>query len=304
MTCIEIVRRHSGLDDRSQNSQRCLANLRPGQARYQGGIWTISQSQHVEAAGLQLLFAPRTRPTRGAILDFISHQHSISLSHDPSDETGSDPVRAAEAGGKPDPEDWIELLREGLTFDLTGLAPAPAFALPAITHRFDFAAHPDQADLEVLSIAPGPHLSGGGRAMPVLKGMLALARDLASHFEDLQAVFWPPSGSAIGRRFFESVITAWLEGGAFPALGLTAFDETADGALQSVGLAFWIGQELRIEPPLTHDKIAATRLGVRLINQLVIVGGIGDSERITAPDGTRLVMQTSRNGDYIRVRRE
>lgn len=140
--------------------------------------------------------------------------------------------------------------------------------------------------------------------MPVLRGMLALARDLVLHFEDLQAVFWPPSGSAIGRRFFESVVTAWLEGGAFPALGLIAFDETADAALESVGLAFWIGQELRIEPPLTNDKIAATRLGVRLINQLVIVGGITDSERIIAPDGTRLVMQAARGSTYIRVRRE
>ncbi|MEQ5786776.1 hypothetical protein J3454_02585 [Erythrobacter sp. NFXS35] len=199
---------------------------------------------------------------------------------------------------------WIELLRDGLTFDLSGLAPGPALTLPVISHRFDFGTYPDHSDLEVLAIAPGPHLSAGARTMPVLRGMLAVARDLAMHFEDLQAVFWPPSGSAIGRRFFESVITAWLDGGAFPALGLTAFDETADGALQSVGLAFWIGQELRIEPPLTIDKIAATRLAVRLINQLVIVGGIEESERIVAPDGTRLVMQTSRNSEYIRVRRE
>ena len=140
--------------------------------------------------------------------------------------------------------------------------------------------------------------------MPVLKGILGLAGALTQHFEDLQAVYWQPSRSAIGRRFFESVITAWLEGRAFPALGLTAFDEVADGALQSVGLAFWIGQELRIEPPLTADKVAATRLGVRLVNQLVIVGGLDESERIIAPDGTRLVMRPSRIWDFIRAWRE
>jgi hypothetical protein len=140
--------------------------------------------------------------------------------------------------------------------------------------------------------------------MPVMKAMLGLARDLAHHFPDLVAIHWAPSHSAIGRRFFESVITAWLEGGAFPALGLTAFEEAADGALQSVGLDIWIGQELRIEPPLTADKIAATRLGVRLVNQLVLVGGLDESERIIAPDGTRLVMQTSRNSQFIRIRRE
>ncbi|WP_296716836.1 hypothetical protein [Erythrobacter sp.] len=258
-----------------------------------------------------MLFAPGTRPTRGALLDFVSQQHSVSLSHDPVDEAGPHPVaadgealRRAEADAAPHDQLWIELLRDGLTFDLAGLAPGQSLTPPVIARRFDFAAHPANAHLEVLGIAPGPHLSAGARTMPVLRGMLALARDLALHFEDLQAVFWPPSGSAIGRRFFESVVTAWLEGGAFPALGLIGFDETADGALQSIGLAFWIGQELRIEPPLSNDKVAATRLGVRLINQLVIVGGITESERIIAPDGTRLVMQTSRNSEYIRVRRE
>lgn len=120
----------------------------------------------------------------------------------------------------------------------------------------------------------------------------------------MQAVYWQPSGSAIGRRFFESLITDWLEGGDLRALDLTAFDEVADGALQSVGLAFWIGQELRIEPPLTADKVAATRLGLRLVNQLVIVGGLDESERIIAPDGTRLVMRPARNRNFIRVWRE
>jgi hypothetical protein len=199
---------------------------------------------------------------------------------------------------------WLELLREGLTFDLRGLADGPSRPIPAIAHRFDFSAAAAAGGLEALSIVPGPHLAGGERSMPVLRGMLALARDLTQHFAQLQAVFWPPSHSAIGRRYFESVITAWLDGGAFPALGLTAFDEMPDGALQSVGLGFWIGQELRIEPPLTTDKVAATRLGVRLINQLVIVGGQDESERIIAPDGTRLVMRPSRNRDIIKVLRE
>ncbi len=140
--------------------------------------------------------------------------------------------------------------------------------------------------------------------MPVVRGLIALARDLTHHFDEIVAIVWPPSKSAIGRRFFESVSTAWLEGGAFPALGLTAFRETVDGALQSVGLEFWIGQELRIEPPLASDKVAATRLGVRIIYQLILVGGLEDSEWVVGPDGTRLVMRPSRNRKFVRVWRE
>jgi hypothetical protein len=258
-----------------------------------------------------LLFPLGERPSRAAVLDFVSRQHAVSLSHDPAADPAvklvvaqGEETHPAKSGAGAQDEVWLELLREGLTFDLRGLADGPSRPIPAIAHRFDFSAAAAAGGLEALSIVPGPHLAGGERSMPVLRGMLALARDLTQHFAQLQAVFWPPSHSAIGRRYFESVITAWLDGGAFPALGLTAFDEMPDGALQSVGLGFWIGQELRIEPPLTTDKVAATRLGVRLINQLVIVGGQDESERIIAPDGTRLVMRPSRNRDFIRVLRE
>lgn len=199
---------------------------------------------------------------------------------------------------------WVELVRDGLSFDLDGLVPGQAAAFPDPVHRIDFAELPSRFDCEPLRLSPGHHLVGGERTMPVAKGLLGLARDLAEHFDDLHAVVWPPSQSVIGRRYFESVISAWLQGGAFPGLGLIAFNETPDGALQSQGLAFWIDQELRLEPPLSSDTIAATRLGVRLIDQLLLVGGIEESERIVAPDGSRLVLRTSRNGEFVQAWRE
>jgi hypothetical protein len=61
---------------------------------------------------------------------------------------------------------------------------------------------------------------------------------------------------------------------------------------------------VRIELPLSTDKVAATRLGIRLVNQLVIMGGLTQSERITAPDGTRLVIHPSRDSTIVRVWRE
>ncbi len=234
------------------------------------------------------------------------------MTHDPAEDS---PLQLVAANGQPVGGDtlaspvatdlvWLELLRDGLAFDLRGLQPRDAVAFPSVEHRFDLPDMPGPARFEAMQLLPGHHLAGGERTLPVAKALMALARDLVHHFEELEAVVWPPSGSAIGRRFFESVSTAWLDGGAFPALGLTAFRETVDGALQSVGLEFWIDQELRIEPPLSSDKVAATRLGVRLINQMVIVGGIEQSERIIAPDGSRLLLSVSRNGKFIRVSRE
>ncbi len=223
----------------------------------------------------------------------------MSISHDPD----SDDASHAEALW-PGQQDWLELLTGGLTFDLSGLAPGPASMFPEIDHRFDLPAVPTPEGYEAMTLRAGPHLAAGGRSMPLNRTMLALACDLVRQFEDLAAVCWGPARSAIGRRFFESVITAWLDGGPFPALGLTAFVETPDHALESVGLGFWIGQELRIEPPLSADRVAATRLGIRLVNQLVIIGGLKEDDRIVAPDGTRLVLSPSRNRALISVQRE
>ena len=244
--------------------------------------------------------------------EFAAAQPATSISHDPSDSPVLQLVAAdGEYVASKDPTGsgdddlfWIELLREGLAFDLRGIAPGTQSAFPEVLYKFDFEQLPKPSLFEALQLSPGPHLRGGERSVPVVKGLLGLARDLIHHFDDLVAVVWPPSSSAIGRRYFESTTTAWIDGGPFPALGLTAFRETIDGALQSEGLDFWIDQELRIEPPLTSDKVAATRLGVRLINQLLLVGGVDGSERIVAPDGTRLVLRTSRNGRFIRVWRE
>lgn len=223
----------------------------------------------------------------------------IGISHDPSPDT------AAHAETLwPGQLHWLELLRDGLTFDLSGLTPGPASAFPVLAHRFDLPALPAADDHEAMILRPGPHLAAGGNSLPLVRTMLAVACDLVRHFDDLVAVGWGPAGTAIGRRFFESVTSAWLDGGPFPALGLTAFVETADGALQSEGLAFWIGQELRIEPPLSADRVAATRLGIRLVNHLVLTGGLSADDRITAPDGTRLVLRASRGRAIISVWRE
>lgn len=234
----------------------------------------------------------------------------MSISHDPQ---GGAPARllSAQSNGADQsgetlsntlPDNvWLELVRDGLTFDLAGIAPGKAPEFPRVWHRFDLPRLPTEADFEVLHLAPGHHLTGGERLMPVAMGLMGLARDMVDHFDELAGVIWPPSMSVVGHQFFESVVTAWLEGGPFPALGLTAFRETIDGAIQSEGLDFWIDQELRIEPPLSLDKVSATRLGVRLINQLVLVGGVEGSERVVAPDGTRLIMRSSRNGKFVRV---
>jgi hypothetical protein len=273
----------------------------------------ITQANVSGTKGLFLLFHRGKRPDRLAIREFVACRPDLFVSHDPAGDVvphlvASDGETVAQQ--RPATENttselvWLELLRDGLVFDLSGLAPGAAVRFPVPEHLFDLDETPSTERYDVLHLAPGHHLAGGERTMPVAKALFGLARDFVDHFEDIAGVVWPPASSAIGQRFFESVVSAWLQDGPFPALGLVAFAESIDGALQSEGLDFWIGQELRIEPALVADKVAATRLGVRLVNQLVLIGGIESSERAVAPDGSRLVMRTSRNGRFVRVWRE
>ncbi len=263
------------------------------------GAWTISLTQRADASELHVLFASGKRPDRDAIAAFAMRQRTVMLSHGGLPEGAVQP--SVHDGAQPQ---WVEVLREGLTFDIGGLAPGPPTTFPVIEHRFDLTDLPDAAGFEAIAVGPGPHLASGRRSLPVVRGTLALACELVRQFPHLAAVCWGPSRSAIGRRYFESVVSAWIDGGPFPALGLTAFAAGPDGALGSIGLDFWIGQELAIEPALCADRVAATRLGVRLVNQLVLAGGLSGDERIVAPDGTRLMLRASGDGSTIQVRRD
>ncbi|MEP2736539.1 MAG: hypothetical protein ABJP34_09580 [Erythrobacter sp.] len=259
--------------------------------------------------GIYLLFTEGKRPDRRAILDFIEDLPSSSLTYDPVAGSPLSIVKdsgngAALTRSRSTEGVWIELLRDGLTFDLEGFAPASALDLPRIEHRFDFDVARALGAYESLRLIPGEHLSGGEGTMPVVRCLVSLARDLAIAFPELVAVVWPPAKSIIGSQFFESTATAWLDGGAFPALGLTSFVELVEGGVQTLGLSYFIGQELRIPPPIGNQKTEATRLGIRLVNQLVLVGGIGTSERLTAPDGSRLVLSPTRGGKLIDVTSE
>jgi len=197
----------------------------------------------------------------------------------------------------------IELLRDGMTYDLTGAAPGPGIAVPPLPYRMGVGADVREAGLEALALRAGPHLSQGPAIVPVVRTMMGVASMIVPHLPGLVAVAWSESGALIGSEFFVSVMSAWLAGGAFPGLGLTAFAPEADGGLRSQGLAFFTGQELRLAAELAEDRAAGTRLGVRLIDQLVGRPALTQGEAVIGPDGQRLMLEPSPDRRLLRVRR-
>ncbi len=266
----------------------------------------------IEAAELLLVFNQEERPTRHAVRSALASDASVSISFDPNSGRRLHLVGGREAAleieSSLDPRErateWLELLSGGLTFDLKGLAPGSAIALPEIEAVYDLGAVPSPLLTSAVSVGPSSHLYGGKRTLPVLRGMLSVACELVLTVPQVQALVWAPAMSVMSPKYFESVASAWLEGGPFPGLGLVSYQATMDGALQSVGLSFWLDKELRIEPELAADKVSATRLAARIVNHLMLTVSEENPQSFIAPDGQTFSLSLSSNRKFIRVSHE
>ena len=196
-----------------------------------------------------------------------------------------------------------ELLRDGMTFDIRGLAPSEPIAPPVM--RFRYGVEPDlqPRQLAGVSIQPGPHLAAGAHSIPVVRTMAGIAASLTDVIPECVGVSWLPAQTLSGPTFFSASIAAWLEGGAFPALGLTAVADEADGGMRTVGLSWFTGQEVRLAAELAKDRGAGARLAIRLINQLILQGRLVEPDTVIGLDGGRLALEPTRDGSTVRVRR-
>lgn len=272
----------------------------------------VQPPRSYDELGIVLLFKPGMRPDKKMLWRIARAEPLLSVINDPvavalqsfAHSPAADAVQ--EASDEPFDDvcsDRIEVLREGLSFEISALAPQASAPLPDMAHHFGCEADWSLADCEAVRIVPGAHLSGAHASIPVVMGLLALARDCIDHFADLVAIAWPPAKSVMGVRYFESLASAWLDGGPFPAPGLIAFRETGEGLLESVGLEFWTGQRLLIEPMIARTKGAARRIGHRAVGQLVLTGALHEPQSMVAPDGSRYQLKASDNASTVMLTR-
>lgn len=212
--------------------------------------------------------------------------------------------QTARISHRPDGEDgWLELLASGLTFDLSGLVPStPKVPLPPV-HLFGLAEDMRGIAFEEVSLTVGAHLVPGAAMLPIVKTMCGLGARLAS-LGNVRAVAWKQAQSWMGAGYFTRIVTGWLAGGAFPALGLTGLERTADGGVESTGLRFFTGQELRIEAREGEGAASTAKLAVRVIDLLIRQGRLNETITIPGPAGEALFAEPSSSGDMVRVWRE
>ena len=233
-----------------------------------------------------LLFAPGHRPCVEDIkaLSLAQAQFAVTL-------------ESGEAGEK---QQWVELLANGLTFDLSGLAPGQGGQSVAEGHFFGLADEFDPAVCEAISVSPGPHLTSGGTMVPVLRCLAWLATQLAE-LEHLRAIVWKPARTICSPEYYRDTVGRWIGGGAFPGLGLTALVLQPDGSMISEGLALFTGQELRLDASLAEDKSEGAKVAVRLLHWLVENGKVDQSMSLTGPSGETLVLEPQPEQGMVRV---
>lgn len=180
----------------------------------------------------------------------------------------------------------VELLRDGLTFDLTGLAPGPSCAVPPVSHRVALPGEFNCDELDAAWFMVGPHLAGAESLLPVLRVAAAILRQLTS-LTGLQAVVWRPARIAMSPAWFAEAVGVWLAGGPFPALALTALARSQNG-IESEGLAFLTGQEFMLHAGAGGPNREHSRIAVRLTDWLVAHGRV-DSPREVVLSGVGAV---------------
>ena len=166
----------------------------------------------------------------------------------------------------------VEMLRDGLSFDCRGLAPGRALRCGPAVQTLDLPAEPALTDLAMVALGPAGHLAGAASLLPVVRMLGGLLVDLCAA-AGLRAVVWLPARLAVSPAWFAQSVGAWLGGGPFPALALTALSR-GDRGFVSQGLGFFTSQEFVMSRPDGGLRETDARGAVRLIDWLVAHGRV------------------------------
>ncbi|WP_435417727.1 hypothetical protein WAB17_12770 [Parerythrobacter aurantius] len=197
---------------------------------------------------------------------------------------------------------WLELCRDGLTFDCTGLAPGRAHELPSDATWFGEGADRPDAGMPCIGLTLGPHLRGGQSSPTIFRSLAQLASDFAGTLRGCRSVCWTASGAVIDRPAFVDAIQRWTEGGPIPARFFISVRSSPDGMTETFGLAYFTGQELLVDRTVcAGDRAETDRLALRIAEQMMYRGTLAEPEHLVSTAGLPLSLQPTPDGRLVRV---
>ncbi len=153
---------------------------------------------------------------------------------------------------------------------------------PMAAHRFDIQETLLDESL-TLTISAGPNKAGPdeeawGDPVELLRAQCTLA--LALLGEDTLGVFWAGADSLMGADYFRRMVGIWIDGGAFPALGLAALVKDDGGVVRSAGLDVLVGQDVAVLPEDGMSAADQARLAMRVMDFLVREGPVQQDQSV------------------------
>ena len=239
---------------------------------------------------LLILFARNARPTARQV-------RADPAIADAVDALGPDLVRYDHAVDIA-PPDGVALQSAGLGFDLVGLAPGPAIPVPDVGDGDVVERAARRSGTHACALRLGPHIESGRHSLAILRTWFHLGHAIAAAF-GAPALCWAPGGVVMECEKVAAHLAAWDARSDVPVNLLATFRPTLDGAIQSRGLAYFTGQEFRLEPALLRGNEAS--LARLIFAHLFYAGPQLASGQLAAPDGCALRLQPSGNRRFLRV---
>lgn len=138
-----------------------------------------------------------------------------------------------------------------------------------------------------VSISLGTHVAGGERVPAIIQALLEVARRLGSSL-GAQAVIWHPAGVVSGFAYFSEAVGDYSAGGAIPVLALVNFKAGSDEVINSTGLSYLSGQELRVARS-TMDNSDMMRRVVRVVHDVAVNGQISETVKLDGIEPEEIV---------------
>lgn len=158
---------------------------------------------------------------------------------------------------------------------------------PDAEHRFDMSGTRLDGCLSLtIAPAPAPDVEAWGDPVELLRAQCVTALDLLS--SEMVAVSWAGADSIMGAEYFRRMIGIWIDGGAFPALGLAALVKEQSGVVRSTGLDVLVGQEVAVIPAKDMSPADQARLAMRVMDFLVREGPVQQDQTVEV-DGFGMV---------------
>lgn len=139
----------------------------------------------------------------------------------------------------------------------------------------------------VLTLDFGDHIAGANAVPIIVQTLFSLACQLGTA-ASATGLWWHPSQIISGFGYFCDAVDDYELGGAFPVLSTISFDFSDDGVVESNGLAWFSGQEIKLAAP-AMGKSEVMRRVVRIVHDIatngaiaseIIVDGLAPGEQI------------------------